>query len=125
MNKRLEFLARKVSEWRELMGASTTVLIWNDRLGGPEWLNLKYFPDSDGITREQWQAARNELGLLSPFMTPEEEALPATEYRRTAEQFLLQAGNLLTERGKQYDQPAGSAAWGALWRRSTPLLDMT
>jgi hypothetical protein len=92
MKKELEFLAKNVIEWRDLAGASTTVLLWNDRMGGPEWLNLKYFPDSDGVRREEWQDARNELGLLSPFMTLEEEELPAIEYKRTAEQFLLQAG---------------------------------
>jgi len=73
MNKELEFLAKNVTEWRDLAGASTTVLLWNDRMGGPEWLNLKYFPCSDGVRREEWQDARNQLGLLRPFMTLEEE----------------------------------------------------
>jgi hypothetical protein len=138
MNKELKLLAENMSVWPEQFYWCA----WFKQMPGCE---LRGWPEfnsggSSGRLRfmkRQWLAARQELGLDSPFTSPEEDEAwadaerrmdtigqngntaehydepPAIEYTRTAEQFLSQAANLLIERGKQYDKPDGERSMGS------------
>lgn len=56
-------------EWEENFDRVT----WDDTLEGPEWFNSKYFRGKDGYKRSEHSAARQQLGLDQPEVTPEEE----------------------------------------------------
>jgi hypothetical protein len=130
MNQEHRLIAESVDEWKELTGAKETIVTWNKKFNLPEFWNIKYFIGNSGaITKDQWLSDRQELGLDSPFTSPEEDEAwaereahinaiarngePAIEYTRTAEQFLSQAADLLIERGKQYDKPDGERSMGS------------
>jgi hypothetical protein len=138
MNQEHRLIAESVDEWKELTGAKETIVTWNKKFNLPEFWNIKYFIGNSGaITKDQWLSDRQELGLDSPFTSPEEDEAwadaerrmdtigqngntaehykepPAIEYTRTAEQFLSQAADLLIERGKQYDKPGGERSMGS------------
>jgi hypothetical protein len=128
MNKELKLLAKNCCFWPK----NVHYIAW---LEGPHNWRVYGFPLSSPptsggcFTHEEWQAARIELGLDSPFTSPEEDEAwaereahinaiarngePAIEYTRTAEQFLSQAADLLIERGKQYDKPDGERSMGS------------
>jgi hypothetical protein len=136
MNKELKLLAKNCCFWPK----NVHYIAW---LEGPHNWRVYGFPLSSPptsggcFTHEEWQAARIELGLDSPFTSPEEDEAwadaerrmdtigqngntaehydepPAIEYTRTAEQFLSQAADLLIERGKQYDKPGGERSMGS------------
>jgi hypothetical protein len=134
MNKELKLLAENLSFWPGKLGWCK----WEKaEIGGYVVGGGFYDCVKDGYTKKQWHAARIELGLDSPFTSPEEDEAwadaerrmdtigqngntadhydepPAIEYTRTAEQFLSQAADLLIERGKQYDKPGGERSMGS------------
>jgi hypothetical protein len=131
MNKELKLLAENMSiwpehfyscAWDEVMRKGHELCGWPESTLSRPGLRHRF-------TRKEWQAARIELGLDSPFTSPEEDEAwaereahinaiarngePAIEYTRTAEQFLSQAADLLIERGKQYDKPCGERSMGS------------
>jgi hypothetical protein len=136
MNKKLKLLAENMSAWPSDYYTAAWVI---SPLGGSSraWSVDEFNVIHRGHTKKQWQSARQELGLDSPFTSPEEdeawadaerrmdtigqngntaehyEELPAIKYTRTAEQFLSQAADLLIERGKQYDKPSGERSMGS------------
>jgi hypothetical protein len=138
MNKELKLTALALKAWPK--NAHSVAWI-DDSGGGRVFIYSKKFPISlspaHSFIKGQWQAARIELGLDSPFTSPEEDEAwadaerrmdtigqngntaehydepPAIEYTRTAEQFLSQAADLLIERGKQYDKPDGERSMGS------------
>lgn len=111
MHPDLEWLARNVSEWASQENLSMA----RKSPVGAEFYDPEYRPGRDGYTKPQWLQARKDLGLI---MSDEEMEMPAEEWigpiggRRTAENFLHEAANLMTERGKQYDQPGGERSMG-------------
>jgi hypothetical protein len=135
MNNDLKWLAE--SEWSPLSGGKEVLIRINKAVMLPEFIDIKYHSSEGAFTYSQWRAARIELGLDSPFTSPEEDEAwadaerrmdtigqngntadhydepPAIEYTRTAEQFLSQAADLLIERGKQYDKPGGERSMGS------------
>jgi hypothetical protein len=135
MNNDLKWLAE--SEWSPLSGGKEVLIRINKAVMLPEFIDIKYYSSEGAFTYSQWRAARIELGLDSPFTSPEEDEAwadaerrmdtigqngntaehydepPAIEYTRTAEQFLSQAADLLIERGKQYDKPDGERSMGS------------
>jgi hypothetical protein len=130
MNKELKLVAQNMDVWPEYVYWVAWI---EDPDGGRVCGFLKGNRPSNfkGVCFiiEQWQAARIDLGLDSPFTSPEEDEAwaereahinaiarngePAIEYTRTAEQFLSQAADLLIERGKQYDKPSGERSMGS------------
>ena len=130
MNKELKLTALALKAWPKNAHSVAWVA---DSGGGRVFSYSKKFPISlspaHSFVKDQWQAARIELGLDSPFTSPEEDEAwaereahinaiarngePAIEYTRTAEQFLSQAADLLVERGKQYDKPGGERSMGS------------
>jgi hypothetical protein len=128
MNKELKLIAENVNAWPNgiYFGVWVKASTGGKFIG---WGQGSPWPPGFACTRDQWQAARIELGLDSPFTSPEEDEAwaereahinaiarngePAIEYTRTAEQFLSQAADLLIERGKQYDKPGGERSMGS------------
>jgi hypothetical protein len=136
MNKELKLLAENMSVWPE----NFYWCAWDETAKKGTEIHVAFAYESDGeghFMEHQWISARQELGLDSPFTSPEEDeawadaerrmdtigqngntaehydAPPAIEYTRTAEQFLSQAADLLVERGKQYDKPSGERSMGS------------
>lgn len=106
----LEFLARNVSEWASQENLSMA----RKSPVGAEFYDPEYLPCDDGFTKPQWLQARKDLGLI---MSEEEGEMDVPEHtpmggNRTAENFLHEAANLMTERGKQYDHPCGERSMG-------------
>jgi len=117
MHPNLEFLARNVTEWPSKPVKNSHSIGWNGlRSDGrePDYIRRDN-PLSREYTRAQWLQARKDLGLI---MSDEEEEMKAEEWqgaiggKRTAQNFLHNAASLLTERGRQYDQPGGERSMG-------------
>lgn len=122
MHPDLKWLAENVSEWPKFSGSEAVQYIYKfkDHQGNSHVGRHHPTDTMEGIeyTRAQWQAARKQLGLDQPPVTPEEdEAWRAKEREliggpRKAESFLHQAAELMAERGKQYEQPGGERSMG-------------
>ena len=80
MNEELAWLAENVIEWSNDL----------DRVGicstGVHWFSAEAYPSEHGFTREEWQTAREQLGLADPESFPastleEDEAWAEAERR--------------------------------------------
>jgi hypothetical protein len=80
---------------------------WDFKNNCPEWFNSEYFEGKRGYNKSEHKSARQQLGL-EPASVPEGVAGEP----RTAEAFLHEAAELMTERGKQYDQEGGERSMG-------------
>lgn len=131
MPEDLRWIAEHVSEWPD--NYLSVDLVINDSVR-PYGKCCNYFESrTEGkYAKPEWLQARKDLGLI---MSDEEMEIPAEEWpkrnlheeisdgfdameksriggKRTAENFLHEAANLMAERGKQYDQPGGERSMG-------------
>jgi len=67
MHKDLKWLAENISKWHDCLGAGKTILRLNDSFHSAEFINEAYYLGNEAFTRDEWQAARIELGLENPF----------------------------------------------------------